>query len=131
MSLATDPTINIAYSLSQSCYAGLIKVCRCLSTLLLAFQRRKQKVAGGAVAYIGIKLTPHSLEREGGAFLAFFQHPRCPLARTSAGGFASVGTVLFCSAQELLLLFEPLSRCSALRASNMFECCFLHREFQN
>lgn len=81
-------------------------------------------MAGGAVAYIGIKLTPHSLEREGGAFYTFsVLHPHFPNERTSAGGFASVGPVLFCSAQEPLLLFEPL-RCTALRggsvASNMF-----------
>lgn len=59
-------------SLQKEANVGLIKVGRCLSTSLLAFQRRKQKVAGGAVAYIGIKLTPHSLEREGGAFLVIF-----------------------------------------------------------
>lgn len=87
--------------------AGLIKVCRCLSTTLLAFQERKQKVAGGAVACIGIKLTPHSLEREGSAFLLVFEVRGSPLPRPSAGGYASVG-VLFCSAQEMLLLFEPL-----------------------
>lgn len=47
-------------------YVHLIKVCRCLNTF--AFQYWNQKVDGSAVAYIGIKLTRHSLVREGVAF---------------------------------------------------------------
>lgn len=34
-------------------------------------------MVGGAVGYIGIKLTLHSLEREGGAFYPF-SSPHCP-----------------------------------------------------
>lgn len=34
-------------------------------------------MVGGAVSYIGIKLTLHSLEREGGAFCPFCG-PHCP-----------------------------------------------------
>lgn len=80
-------------------------------------------MARGVVAYIGIKLTPHSLEREGSVFYPFSKYPPST-RRTSAGGFASVGPVLFCRAQEMLLLFEPLCVVTALRggsvASNMF-----------
>lgn len=69
---------------------------------LLAFQRRKQKVAGGAVACIGIKLTPHSLERRR-LFTCV------PLPPQAFSGWLCLGrAVLFCSAQEMLLLLHPL-----------------------
>lgn len=113
--------------------AGLIKVCRCLSTTLLAFQERKQKVAGGAVACIGIKLTPHSLEREGSAFLLVFEVRGSP----SPGLQRVVMLRLGCCFAALKRCFFYLSRFALFglegcfrRKQHVFEC-LLNREFLN
>lgn len=111
--------------------AGLIKVRRCLSTTLLAFQERKQKVAGGAVACIGIKLTPHSLEREGSAFLLVFETPFPGLQRVVMLRLGGVVLQRSRDASFILSRFAlfGLEGCFR-RKQHVFEC-LLNREFSN
>lgn len=102
--------------------------------MLLAFQRRKQKVVGGAVDYIGIKLTLSDVK-----VLLFvrFLAPTAPVGwwtEDFSGWFCFGRAMLFCSAQEQLLLFEPLWRCTALRGelrTTCLESCLLDPEFLN